>query len=380
MAQLVKNPPEMWEIWVQSLAWEDPLKKRTLPTPVFWPGKFHGLFNPWGHKESDTTQRLSWILFYRSPSPVQLSVCVQSFLTLLTPWTVARQAPLPLGILQARILDWSGLPFFLQGIFPSQGLNPDLLHCRRILYQLSHKGSPRILERVAGPSPGHLPYSGLEPLSRASPASAGGFFTSSATFWDDGEFMIVAAGRCRLLQVVVERLDGGGVTEKNKLNFAFYSPYIWIGVCGWRVSYWILQIQVLCLGTFLNPRWLSGKESSCPRRSRGFHPRVRKMSCRRKWQPAPVFLPGESRGRRSLVGSSARGRRVWATSLSLSIIPAWRIPWMEEPGGLQPVGSQRVGHNWATEQQPCVLVIFHIKRSDFLILSPWFIFWFFAVF
>ena len=30
----------------------------------------------------------------------------------------------------------------LQGIFPSQGLNPDLLHCRQILYQLSHQGSP----------------------------------------------------------------------------------------------------------------------------------------------------------------------------------------------------------------------------------------------
>ena len=29
----------------------------------------------------------------------------------------------------------------LQGIFPNQGLNPGLLHCRRILYQLSHKGS-----------------------------------------------------------------------------------------------------------------------------------------------------------------------------------------------------------------------------------------------
>ena len=29
----------------------------------------------------------------------------------------------------------------LQGIFPTQGLNPALLHCRRILYQLSHKGS-----------------------------------------------------------------------------------------------------------------------------------------------------------------------------------------------------------------------------------------------
>ena len=39
----------------------------------------------------------------------------------------------------------------LQGIFPTQGLNPGLLHCRRILYQLSHKGSPRILEWVAYP-------------------------------------------------------------------------------------------------------------------------------------------------------------------------------------------------------------------------------------
>ena len=40
---------------------------------------------------------------------------------------------------------------FLQGIFPTQGLNPGLLHCRQILYQLSHKGSPRILEWVAYP-------------------------------------------------------------------------------------------------------------------------------------------------------------------------------------------------------------------------------------
>ena len=40
----------------------------------------------------------------------------------------------------------------LQGIFPTQGLNPSLLHCRWILYQLSHKGSPRILEWVAYPS------------------------------------------------------------------------------------------------------------------------------------------------------------------------------------------------------------------------------------
>ena len=40
---------------------------------------------------------------------------------------------------------------FLQGIFSVQGLNPGLPHCRHILYQLSHKGSPRILEWVTYP-------------------------------------------------------------------------------------------------------------------------------------------------------------------------------------------------------------------------------------
>jgi len=37
----------------------------------------------------------------------------------------------------------------LQGIFPTQRLNPGLPHCRQILYQLSHKGSPRTLEWIA---------------------------------------------------------------------------------------------------------------------------------------------------------------------------------------------------------------------------------------
>ena len=39
----------------------------------------------------------------------------------------------------------------LQGIFPTQGSNPGLPHCRRILYQLSHQGRPRILEWVVYP-------------------------------------------------------------------------------------------------------------------------------------------------------------------------------------------------------------------------------------
>ena len=43
------------------------------------------------------------------------------------------------GILQARILGWVAIPF-LRGIFMIQGSNLDHLHCRQILYCLSHKG------------------------------------------------------------------------------------------------------------------------------------------------------------------------------------------------------------------------------------------------
>ena len=44
-----------------------------------------------------------------------------------------------------------GCHALLQGIFPTQGLNPGLLHCGQLLYHLSHKGSPRILEWVIYP-------------------------------------------------------------------------------------------------------------------------------------------------------------------------------------------------------------------------------------
>ena len=65
----------------------------------------------------------------------------------------------------------------LQGIFPTQGSNPSLPHCRRILYQLSHKGSPRILEWVAYP----FSRGSSQPRNRNGVSCiAGGFFTNWA--------------------------------------------------------------------------------------------------------------------------------------------------------------------------------------------------------
>ena len=62
----------------------------------------------------------------------------------------------------------------LQGFFPMQGSNPGLPPCGQILYQLSHKGSPRILEWVA------YPFSSRASLPRDQTGVsciAGGFFT-----------------------------------------------------------------------------------------------------------------------------------------------------------------------------------------------------------
>ena len=70
-----------------------------------------------------------------------------------------------------------GSLFLLQGIFPTQGWNPCLPHCGQILYQLSHKGSPRILEWVAYPFSSGSSW----PRNRTRVSCiAGGFFTNWA--------------------------------------------------------------------------------------------------------------------------------------------------------------------------------------------------------
>ena len=63
------------------------------------------------------------------------------------------------------------------------------------------------------------------------------------------------------------------------------------------------------------PWWFRCKESTCECRRPRFNPWVGKIPWRREWQPTSAFLPGKS------------------------------LPWTEEPGGLQTIGLQRVGHD-----------------------------------
>ena len=80
---------------------------------------------------------------------------------------------------------------------------------------------------------------------------------------------------------------------------------------------WSAELQTKkCQGLTITTRWRSGKDSACQCRC-GLDLWVRKILWSRKWQPTPVSLLGKFHG--------------------------------EEPGGLQSMGSQRVGHDWATK-------------------------------
>ena len=56
VVQLVKNLPAMRKTWFDPWVGKIPWSREQLPPPEFWPGEFHGLYSPWGCKESDTAE------------------------------------------------------------------------------------------------------------------------------------------------------------------------------------------------------------------------------------------------------------------------------------------------------------------------------------
>ena len=79
---------------------------------------------------------------------VYMCVCVlvtESCLTLCDPMDYSPPGSSVHRMLQARTLEWVAMPSS-RGIFPTQGLNPGLLHCRQILYHPSHPGSPPLTQ------------------------------------------------------------------------------------------------------------------------------------------------------------------------------------------------------------------------------------------
>ena len=107
------------------LGWEDPLEKGTATHSNILAGDFHGLCSPWNSPGHNTG--VGKLSFLQGIFPTQVSCIAGGF---STSWATrgAQECWISLSLLQ-----W---------IFPTQELNRGLLHCRRILYQLSCQGSP----------------------------------------------------------------------------------------------------------------------------------------------------------------------------------------------------------------------------------------------
>ena len=84
VAQLVKNPPAMWETWVQSLGWEDPLEKGKAPHSTALAWRIPWTVQSTGHRELDTAERLSLHFPSRSTQRLQAWIlCVSCVFLLL---------------------------------------------------------------------------------------------------------------------------------------------------------------------------------------------------------------------------------------------------------------------------------------------------------
>ena len=133
------------------------LLQRVFPTQRSNPGLLHGrqilyhlsnmhvLFLTLGYSSGQNRTDISSTVLQLTFKCVCVLVA-QSCPTLCNPMDCSMPGSSVHGILQARILEWVASSF--QEIFLTEGLNPSLLHCRQILYSLSHEGSPKIALRL----------------------------------------------------------------------------------------------------------------------------------------------------------------------------------------------------------------------------------------
>ena len=120
-AQSLKGKTIHWHLSSSISPLEEPLKVEGMPSRSHYSTK-QLIFSP-------LCAHCSFNLLFAGGGGLVAKSC----LTLETSWTVAHQAPLSMGSPGKN----TGVSchFLLQGIFPTQGLNPGLLHCRQILYR-----------------------------------------------------------------------------------------------------------------------------------------------------------------------------------------------------------------------------------------------------
>ena len=172
---------------------------------------------------------------------------------------------------------WSGWSFPSPGDLPNPGIEPRSPPLQADSLPAEPQGSPRLLEWVAYPFSSGPSW----PRNQTGVSCiAGRFFTN----WPSEVHLNIA--KRSLLKC---RFSSQAITVLNESK-VFYIEYSGL------------------------PRWHSGKESACscsrrPKR-RGFSPWIGKIPWSRKWQPAPVFLPGKSHGQQATLHGVTKSR-IW---------------------------------------------------------------------
>ena len=159
-----------------------------------------------------------------------------------------------------------GYHALFQGIFPTQGSNPALLHCRQILYHLNLFYKTRRYSEI------HSFQNSLLSTSRG-----------ISVWWDFGYHLLYQNNSAfvHFFSKLAARQD---LTDKQKLG-EFSTTKSALGF----------------------PGGSDGKSVCLQCRGPRFDSWVRKIPWRRKWQSTPALWPGKSHGRRSLIGYSSWG-------------------------------------------------------------------------
>ena len=127
--------------WVGKTPW----RRERLPTPVFWPGESHGLNSPWGHKESDMTERLSHFHWVKTHAWVfWVLLCLR--------WVFTAAHGLSLVAVSGRDSSWGYVGFSLQ--WPLLLWSTAWWSWSTGLVSPRHVGSSQTRDRTCGPCTG----------------------------------------------------------------------------------------------------------------------------------------------------------------------------------------------------------------------------------
>ena len=190
-----------------------------------------------------------------------------------------------------------GCHALLHRIFPTQGSNTGLPHGRQILYQLSHQGSPRILEYPI-PWPGDLPNPGIEPLSPALQADS----------LPQLSYQVSLCSEARLNILNLNLMTSHWLLEKRQSNFfdlpfnTNYNPASthlsrFISHMSLQIQWIFIKCQVSCEDIKTNSRslpWGEGEKHEC------FNIKVCGQCCSTRdtdqvqWENTKEELPEES--------------------------------------------------------------------------------------